>query len=214
MSEMGMASSAHIRRLSVAAAMLLAALLGAATFRLLPVAAFAPVHTWPHGAVTYYDAGHMGRTVATAALRWNMSGAGVHLREVTTRKDADVIIEVHDSALLTACGPDCLGYTSTIGRPRAGKTRILLASSLGGQARPLAVWVAAHELGHVLGLEHRGGRACSLMSPRAFDTRCSPSLSVHRATAAQLACVPAPADVAAAARLYGGDQQPPDPRCR
>ena len=28
---------------------------------------------------------------------------------------------------------------------------------------------------------HRGGRACSLMSPRAFDTRCSPSVAVHSA---------------------------------
>ena len=38
------------------------------------------------------------------------------------------------------------------------------------------------------------------MSPRAFDTRCAPSMAASRPTAAELACVPAPADVDVAAR--------------
>ena len=38
------------------------------------------------------------------------------------------------------------------------------------------------------------------MSAHAFDTRCPPSLGATSATSAQLACVPAPADVEAAAR--------------
>jgi hypothetical protein len=76
------------------------------------------------------------------------------------------------------------------------------------------VWVAAHELGHVLGLHHRSGPECSLMSAHAFDTRCPPSLGGTSATPAQLACVPAPADVEAASRLYGGAPRRADARCR
>jgi hypothetical protein len=74
--------------------------------------------------------------------------------------------------------------------------------------------VAAHELGHVLGLRHQPGRRCSLMSPRAFDTRCAPSLTSSPPTPAELACVPAPGDVERAARLYGGAPAHDDPRCR
>jgi hypothetical protein len=52
------------------------------------------------------------------------------------------------------------------------------------------------------------------MSEHAFDTRCAPSLGSEQATMAQLACVPAPADVDVAAALYGGAAATRDPRCR
>jgi hypothetical protein len=41
------------------------------------------------------------------------------------------------------------------------------------------------------------------MSEHAFDTRCPPSLEATEATPEELACVPAPADVDVAVRLYG-----------
>ena len=91
---------------------------------------------------------------------------------------------------------------------------VLLAAELTGDPRPLSVWVAAHELGHVLGLHHRDGRACSLMSAHAFDTSCAPSLAAAPPTADQLACVPAPKDVEDAAALYGGSLTWHDTRCR
>jgi hypothetical protein len=91
---------------------------------------------------------------------------------------------------------------------------VILRSNLGGPARPLSVWVAAHELGHVLGLQHRKGHRCSVMSPHAFDTRCAPSLTSTSPTPAELACVPAPADVDVAAGLYGGAAATRDPRCK
>jgi hypothetical protein len=208
----------HRRWLAAARELLLAVvpatLLAALLWQMLPVAASSSPRAWENGVVRYFDDSGMRRTVITAAARWNASGARVRLEDVDSPGDADVVIEVDDRRLRSLCGRDCLGYTTSIGRPARGQTTVLLAGELRGNPRPLSVWVAAHELGHVLGLEHRDGRACSLMSPHAFDTHCAPSLAAKPPTLEQLACVPAPADVQAAARLYGGDAARPDPRCR
>jgi Astacin (Peptidase family M12A) len=171
--------------------------------------------TWPQGVVRYWDESGMSRTVLTAVARWNASGAHVRFVAARTARSADLVLRVDDRRLRRLCGIDCLGFSSDIGRPHGGRQSVvLLSGALAGTARPLSVWVAAHELGHVLGLHHRHGRACSLMSEHAFDTRCSPSLDAETATPAQLACVPAPADVEAAARLYGGAPARVEPRCR
>jgi hypothetical protein len=183
-------------------------------FRLLGPMATARSPVWPHGVVRVYDGSGMAETVATAAARWNGSGADVHLELVGSPGKADVIVRVADRELLRLCGRDCLGYSTSIGRAPGGQNDVLLRSSLGGNPRPLSVWVAAHELGHVLGLRHRSGHDCSVMSPRAFDTRCAPSLAATQPTAEELACVPAPADVDVAAGMYGGAAATRDPRCR
>ena len=193
----------------------IAAVVAFVAWRALPVAASAAPRAWDDGVVRIYDASELGRTVTTAAQRWNTSGVEVRLIKVATRDRADVVFEVDDRELRRTCGYDCLGYTTSIGRPSDdGHVRVLLASELGGSPRPLSVWVAAHELGHVLGLNHRDGRACSLMSAHAFDTSCAPSLAAEPPTLDQLACVPAPADVEAAAAIYGGALTRRDVRCR
>jgi predicted Zn-dependent protease len=169
---------------------------------------------WPGGVVRIYDTSGMAETVATAASRWNPSGARVHFEIVDDAKQADVIVRSGDRDLFQRCGHDCLGYSTSIGRARHGTNVVLLRENLGGRPRPLSVWFAAHELGHVIGLHHRSGHDCSVMSPRAFDTRCAPSLAANYPTPDELACVPAPADVDVAAGIYGGAAATRDPRCR
>jgi hypothetical protein len=194
--------------------LLLAAVTIVLLWQLLPMAAQSSPSTWEHGVVRFYDATGMDRTVATAAARWNGSGARVRLVGVDSPAAADVIVEVDDGKLQAACGTDCLGFATRIGRPSDGRSTVLLAAELGGDPRPLSIWVAAHEFGHVLGLSHRDGRACSLMSKHAFDTSCAPSLAADDASFEELACVPAPADVHTVAGLYGGRPARSDPQCR
>jgi hypothetical protein len=156
---------------------------------------------WPDGRLTYFDASGSAQAVDAAARRWNRSGARVELTRARTRASADVVFISDRRALRGRCGPRCLGLSSSIGRPRSGRVRVLLDPQITGPPTALNVWVAMHELGHVLGLRHREG-TCSLMNAQAYDDACAFDGSSGQGP---LPCGPASGDVAAAARLYGRD---------
>ena len=143
--------------------------------------------------------------MTVAARRWNATGIGVRFERVANRRDAEVLVLADHGQLRDRCGADCLGWTSTLGEPRSGRTTVTLGEHIVKSLSPLSVWVAAHELGHVLGLSHRRSDTCTLMKPKAFVGACKPSPSRSGLLSEGLECIPAPADVQAAARLYGRD---------
>jgi Matrixin len=156
---------------------------------------------WPGGRLTYFDASGSNEAVAAAARRWNSSGAKVRLVPARTRASANVVFVAERARLRQRCGPRCLGLSSSIGRPASGRVTVTLDPQIAGRPTALNVWVAMHELGHVLGLRHREG-TCSLMNAQAYDDACAFAGSADEGP---LPCGPASGDVAAAARLYGRD---------
>jgi hypothetical protein len=168
----------------------------------LPVLAAGAPEPWPDGRVTYFDASGSGAAIDAAAARWNRSGARLRIVRAPDRRRADVVFVADGEGLRSACGESCLGLSSAIGRPSDGRTTVKLDPEIAGAPTPLGVWVAMHELGHVLGLPHRDGR-CSLMNAHAYDDSCSFVGGIGQD--GPLPCGPASGDVAAAARLYGRD---------
>ena len=168
----------------------------------LPVLAASDPRPWPGGRVSWYDASGSRTAIAEAAARWNLSGVRVRLTAARDARHADVVFVADRARLRSRCGPRCLGLSSAIGRPRDGHVTVLLNPAITGEPTALNVWVAMHELGHVLGLRHREG-SCSLMNAQAYDKACS--FAGYPADRGPLPCGPASGDVAAAARLYGRD---------
>jgi Matrixin len=195
----------HARsRLAVPILAVLALGLGALGRHELPVLAAGSPEPWPDGRVTYFDASGSRAAVDAAAARWNRSGARVRIISARDRESASVVFVEDGEGLRSSCGRRCLGLSSAIGRPEDGRVTVMLNPSITGAPTPLSVWVAMHELGHVLGLRHHE-RACSLMNAHAYDDSCS--FAAGAAEAGPLPCGPASGDVAEAARLYGRDER-------
>ena len=169
---------------------------------------------WPDGVVNVF-APTQGSidSLIFAARRWTGSGAHVKIRVMRSEADADVLVRLDDARLDKECGRRCFGFTTALGRPKEGKSEILLRERL-GKPTSLSVWIAAHELGHVLGLRHvANSPTCTIMSPTFFDTRCAPTLSEDVPRYRELWCVPTPTDIRAAAKLYGGGVRAVNPNC-
>jgi hypothetical protein len=198
---------ARLRHAILVPALVIAFLVGARND--LPVLAHGDKpQPWPGGRVTYYDVSDSREAVDAAARRWNRSGVRVQLTRAESRAAADVVFVADGALLRDRCGTRCLGLASSIGRPRSGRVTVLLDPEIAGRPTALNVWVAMHELGHVLGLRHREG-TCSLMNARAYDDACTFAGTSERGP---LPCGPATGDVAAAARLYG--REPAAQPCR
>jgi hypothetical protein len=187
----------------LAAVPILAALaLALAGFGGLPVHAAGP-RAWEGGRITYFDASGSLAAIDAAATRWNTSGVDVRISRAADREHADVVFVAHAGKLRADCGTHCLGLSSSIGRPADGRVTIWLAPTITGRPSAIGVWVAMHELGHVLGLRHREG-TCSLMNAHAYDDSCSFGAGD---AAAALPCGPAAGDVEIAAAIYGRDDR-------
>ena len=168
--------------------------------RVVTAADSKPGPPWPGGVVNVW-APTQGTidTMINAARRWNRSGADVHLTVVRDQDRADVIVRRDDAKLRALCGRRCFGYTMVNGGPG----ELYLRESL-DELRPLSLWVAVHELGHVLGLRHRAGHGCSVMAPHWYDSSCPPSMGRQVGSVFDPRCAPATVDIEAAVRLYGG----------
>ena len=169
---------------------------------------------WRGGRIPYYNAARGNAWAVKRAVRaWNRSGARVRFVAVR-RSRARVVIRYFSAR---GCVP--AGRTPVSWNPRTG--RALRAAVLLSRPDPRQAacsrWsiaiTAAHELGHVLGLNHET-RGCALMNPS--STNISPSLCDPRPLPDwRWRCrLLEPDDVRGAVRAYGGRaRRRPAPVC-
>jgi hypothetical protein len=174
----------------VAATALLA--LAVALLAAAPADAFRIAGTrWPGRTITYFDASGQTGSVRTAVAAWNRSGVRLRFRPVR-RSRAQVLISAQS-------GVGCAGVAQVGYQPFARQARAIL-----GGGCPDAwgrVQIAAHELGHVLGLAHES-RRCALMNPVLFNG--APQRCTEPGTYEYRCGILEPDDVRGAVRLYGG----------
>lgn len=150
---------------------------------------------WTTRTISYYnEVPAYSWAVDSAAFAWNSSGARVRFVK-TPRRQAKVLLGIR---WFTPAGEAHIDRSG--GRIYGAKVGIR-----SGQDRYTMALVIAHELGHVLGLDHENG-TCATMNSRLVDNhleRCSPppaGMWVCRLLRAD--------DVRGAVRLYGGNVRP------
>lgn len=129
----------------------------------LAASAEAAPRKWPKGRITYVDKSLDRGAVKAAVKAWNSSGINVTFVKVSSVRKARLVIR-NTKRVPAGCGT---GY-GTLGYPGPGRkatVSILHGTDADGQkcAWPGQTLVVAHELGHVIGLEHNMS-GCSLMN--------------------------------------------------
>ena len=157
---------------------------------------------WPGGTISYYNAASdQAWAVETAVRSWNSSGANIRF-VATSRSGADVVLTHFTTSACSS--PGRLGE-ATVGYGRHSvvylNPRIDSSTTCNSLTTAVAV---AHELGHVLGLEHET-RRCAVMNPHA--TVFGPEHCSHHGLTWRCHLLTAD-DVAGAIRLYGGSMTP------
>ncbi|GAA5123335.1 hypothetical protein GCM10023339_43050 [Alloalcanivorax gelatiniphagus] len=169
---------------------------------------------WPKGRITYVDRSLDPVAVTNAVRAWNSSGIKVRFKKVASVRKARLVIR-NTKRVPAGCGT---GY-GTLGYPGPGRkayVSILHGSDADGQkcAWPGQSLVVAHELGHVLGLDHDMS-GCSLMNT-SHTNGVAPSLcigdDVEAAKPGRWRCrVLERVDLRRAKRLYGGKVRVSEP---
>jgi hypothetical protein len=150
---------------------------------------------WPTTTIRYYNEVPAYRwAVDTAAFAWNSSGARVRFLK-SSRQSADVLVGIR--------------WFKVAGEARLERRNgRIVGAKVGiqsGEDRYTMALVVAHELGHVLGLDHQDG-VCATM-----NTRIAENHPEHCAAppAGMWACrLLRTDDVRGAVKLYGGAVRP------
>jgi matrixin len=150
---------------------------------------------WPTRTITYYtDTSAYSWSVDTAAYAWNTSGANIQFVK-SSRPSAKVLLGIRWYKLAGDARVRTLGgsFVSAQVGIQTGHDRYEMAM------------IVAHELGHVLGLDHETS-TCATMNPSVVNdhtTRC-PAPPARMWTCRLLQ----PDDVRGAVSLYGGVVRP------
>jgi len=125
--------------------------------------------SWPDHQLRILD--HSGRPLElrSAAMKWNQSGLNMKVSIVADGQDYDVVANAvkapgHPCGGLNALGCATVGKEPSL--PWQDPVLELQAPTATSQDRDEFATVAAHEIGHLLGLQHNK-RHCSLMNSRA-----------------------------------------------
>lgn len=197
-------------RARVVVALLIALLLTAGQ----AASAEAAPRKWPQGRITYVDKSLDPLAVKRAVRAWNSSGLNVRFVKVSSARKARLVIQ-DTKRVPGGCGT---GY-GTLGYPGPGRkafVSILHGTDADGQkcALPGQTLVVAHELGHVLGLEHIMS-GCSLMNT-SHTNGVAPTLclgdDIDEAKPGRWRCrIIEKVDLKRAQRIYGGRPRVAEP---
>ncbi|MCW2923406.1 MAG: hypothetical protein JWM98_810 [Thermoleophilia bacterium] len=158
---------------------------------------------WPGTTIRYYSTldSSWNWSLDHAVASWNSSGAAVRFVPTRSRASAQLTIGLerpHGAELAHATVGRHAGATLRIGS-RTARTTVA--------ARPFTTHLFAHELGHVLGLDHVPATAsCTVMTARLLPA----CVAAQVPRAGYFDCSPLSIDdVRGAVRLYGGRVKAP-----
>jgi Matrixin len=147
---------------------------------------------WPGPTVSVWNETQYRLPVNQAMQAWNSAGAAIRLVPAASQADADVLISY---SAIRGQGRAEVGYTRR-------ESHVWLSNGLN---RRDSTSIAAHELGHVLGLGHETA-LCALMNP-VLDSGSAATCKLG-ACASVWRCLIQPDDARGLQLLYGRDPAP------